>query len=313
MGKKLTIRCMFLEKEVQPYARLEEFARLVKDAEVKTQNEELGESIDSILEFVKKGGRGTFPFFFIDPTGWTGFEMDLIAPLLKHRPGEVLINFMTDYIRRFIDHPDQVTKKQFAALFGSDEVKDEILAMPKPQDREDALFLSYARNVQQTGGFSHTCSAIILYPEIDRRFFHLIYATRNRRGVDVFKHVEQQAMEIQAQTRAAAKQRRRVTKTRQPELFGAQEMSHSQAIDALRTRYLAKARELVMKRLRMAQRLPYEAVWDAALAFPLVWEQDLKEWIKDLEMEGRIKIEGMKPRQRVPKLGEGNSLLWQGK
>jgi three-Cys-motif partner protein len=312
-GKTLKIRCMFLEKEVKPYARLQEFARQIKDAEIMTENNELGGSIDAILRFVKKGGRGTFPFFFIDPTGWTGFEMNLIAPLLKHQPGEVLINFMTDYIRRFIDHPDEPTQRQFAELFGSDKVKDEILALSDTQDREDALFLSYAKNVQQTGGFTHTCSAIILYPEIDRRFFHLIYATRNRRGADVFKHAEQQAMEVQEQTRAEAKQRKRVKKTQQLEFFPAQDMPHSQPIDALRERYLSKAREVVLARIRYAQRVPYEQVWDAALAFPLVWEQDLKQWIKDFQKEGVVKIEGMKPGQRVPKLDANNFLSWQGK
>src|SRR5262245_52733869 len=159
-GRKLKIRCMFLEKQPGPYARLAEYARQVQDAEVRTRNDELAGSIDEILRFVKQGGRGTFPFFFIDPTGWTGFEMNLIAPLLRQRPGEVLINFMTDYIRRFIDHPQQQTREQFAALFGAADVKDRIQALADPLEREEALFRSYAENVQQTGQFTHTCAAI---------------------------------------------------------------------------------------------------------------------------------------------------------
>ena len=39
------------------------------------------ESVDAILNFVRREGRQTFPFIFIDPTGWTGFAMDTIAPL----------------------------------------------------------------------------------------------------------------------------------------------------------------------------------------------------------------------------------------
>lgn len=280
-GKALKIRCMFLEKASAPYARLEAFAAQVNDAEVKTENQELAGSIDSILSFIKGGGRRTFPFVFIDPTAWTGFEMSLTAPLLKQQPGEVLINFMTDYIRRFIDHPDQQTREQFVALLGSDKVRDELLALADPQDREDALFRAYAERVRQTGGFSHTCVAIVLYPEIDRRYFHLIYATRNRRGVEVFKDAEQRAMEIQDQTRAEAKQRKRVKKTLQREFFGAEEMVHSRPIDMLRTRYLDHARKRVLEQFQANQRVPYEQALDAALAFPLVWQQDLKEWISE--------------------------------
>src|SRR5262249_43569987 len=199
---------------------------------------ELAAAIDEVIAFVRQGGSSSFPFIFIDPTGWKGFEMALIAPLLRLRPGEVLINFMTDFIRRFIDHPNQQTKEQFAALFGSNSVKAQIQAISDSQDREDALFRMYAANVKRTGGFPYTCAAIVLYPKIDRRFFHLIYATRHRKGVEVFKTVEQQAMEIQDETRAKAKQRKRVRDTSQQELFSALEMDESQPITLLRHRYL---------------------------------------------------------------------------
>src|SRR5262249_56781332 len=136
--------------------------------------------IGDVLAFVRQGGPSSFPFLFIDPTGWKGFEMELIAPLLQLRPGEVLITFMTDFIRRFIDHPDQQTREQFVALFGSD-VKDRVQELAAPQDREDALITSYAENVQRVGGFPFTWGTIVLYPGVDRPFFPRIYRTRSRK------------------------------------------------------------------------------------------------------------------------------------
>lgn len=307
-GRAFKIRCMFLEKQLTAYRRLDEFARQVNDAEVQTKNDELAGSVDDVLRFVHRG-HGTFPFFFIDPTGWTGFEMKLIAPLLQQRPGEVLINFMTDYIRRFIDHPQQQTRQQFAALFGSETVKDYLQTLADPQDREDALFARYADTVRNTGNFAHSCAAIVFYPEIDRRFFHLIYATRHRRGVEVFKEVEQKAMEVQEQTRAEAKQRKRVKKTQQRELFAANELPQLRSIDGLRSRYLAQARRKVLELLQTKHRVPFEEVWDLALSSPLVWDCDVKEWIKEWQHEGSLRIDGMKSRQRVPKLDEGNVLV----
>ena len=309
-GKSIRLRCMFLEKDPAAYAKLKQFADEVSDVELQTRKGEFGLCISEVVDFVKGGGPSSFPFIFIDPTGWSGFEMQRIAPLLQVQPGEVLINFMTDHIRRFIDHPEQATREQFAALFGADKVKARIQDLSDPRDREDALFGAYAENVQKTGSFTHTCAAIVLYPDIDRSYFHLIYATRNRRGVEVFKGAEKRAMAVMEQTRAHVKQRKRVEKSRQPEMFSSEYLPHSRPIDELRRRYLELAQQRVLEVLRTAGRVSYERAWDLALAHPLVWDADLKEWIVDWKAEGLLTIEGMRSRQRVPKLDEGNHLLW---
>jgi len=101
-GKSLSLRCFFLEKDPAAYARLKQFAKEIRDAEVETKNNDLESSIDAIVNFVRGGGHETFPFVFIDPTGWSGFAMQNIAPLLRFDPGEVVINFTTGHIKRFI-------------------------------------------------------------------------------------------------------------------------------------------------------------------------------------------------------------------
>ncbi len=310
-GKVLKLRCMFMEKDPKAYAKLKVFTDQIQDIEIGTKNGELAGSIQDILRFIKHD-RWTFPFVFIDPTGWTGFEMDLIRPLLTLHPGEVLINFMTDYIRRFVEHPDQQTQKSFADLFGSVAFKVRIQGLENRQDREDALLQAYAENVKKTGGFTHTCAAIVLYPEVDRSYFHLIYATRNRKGVEVFKNVEKQAMEVMEQSRAEAKQRKRVMKTGQLELFPAEQMPHSRPIDELRLRNLRRAEDGLLNLLKTEKSVPYERAWDLALSLPLVWDSDLKKWIKQCKTNGLLRIDGMKPNQRVPKLDERNILLWRG-
>jgi three-Cys-motif partner protein len=307
-GITLNLRCMFLENATGPYAKLLQFAEQIKDLEVKTRNDELEGSVPDILRFVGSAP-STFSFIFIDPTGWTGFGMDVIAPLLKLRPGEVLINFMTDYVRRFIDHPAQQTQNSFADLFGSAKFKNQVAGLTDPQEREDALLQAYAANVKKTGGFSHTCAATVLYPEVDRTYFHLIYATRNRKGIDVFKDVERRAMPVMEESRAEAKQRARISRTHQPELFSAAEMEHSRPIDQLRQRNLARAEPYLLEALKNRGRLSYEDAWDIALSLPLIWESDLRAWIKTWKENGLLKIEGMKPGQRVPKLNTDNVLV----
>ena len=310
--KDLKLRCMFLEKEPAAFAKLNAFVSQVQDVETKTKNDKLEGSIPDILNFVREGGHGTFPFIFIDPTGWTGFAMDLIAPLLKLRPGEVLINFMTDYIRRFIDHPDKVTQKRFTDLFGTGDFKNQFQGLQDHQDREEALLRAYTTNVKKTGDYSHCCAATILYPEVDRSYFHLIYATRDRKGVEVFKEVERQAMKVMELTRAEAKERTRVKKSNQPGLFPPDEMPHSRPIDDLRLRNLEHAERSILESLKTHTRVPYEDAWDMALAFPLVWESDVKAWIAGWTKAGTVKIEGLKAGQRVPRLKANIALVWVG-
>src|SRR5688500_10515519 len=86
-GRELKLRCFFLEEKKSSHARLAAYAQSISDVEVKTKNARLENAIPDILKFVDEGGPESFPFFLIDPTGWTGFELDVIKPLLGRVPG----------------------------------------------------------------------------------------------------------------------------------------------------------------------------------------------------------------------------------
>jgi hypothetical protein len=160
--------------------------------------------------------------------------------------------------------------------------------------------------VKQVGGFAHTCTAIVLHPEIDRTHFNLIYATRNPKGIEVFKEAEKKAMEVQEAARAEAQQRKRVAQRGQSELFSGQELHDPSHYNSLRDRYLAKSRSALLQTLQTRRRLLYDDAWMAALAEPMVWESDLKEWIDEWQGQGMLEVTGMQRRQRKPHRGEGN-------
>jgi three-Cys-motif partner protein len=218
-GRRVRLRCFFLEKQAAAYARLDGFARGVSDVEIKTRNATLEESVKEIVSFAQAGGQKSFPFVFIDPSGWTGFGMDTITPLLHLNPGEVLINFMTGHIRRFLDSPQSETQESFKRLFGSSGFRERIQGFAQ-QDREDAAVGEYTRNAKLAGNFTFVCNALVLHPEIDRTHYNLIYLTRHPEGVKVFKEAEKKAMEVQEAARAEAQQRKRVSREGQTELFG---------------------------------------------------------------------------------------------
>ena len=309
-GRNIQLRCFFLEKNRAAYAKLKEFADSATDVKIETRNATLEESIPDIADFVRRGGSKAFPFIFIDPTGWTGFEMETITPLLRLNPGEVLINFMTGHIRRFLDSPDEETQDSFKRLFGSGAFRAKVHGLAQ-LEREDAAVEEYTRNAKGVGGFNFGCNAIVLHPEMDRTHFNLIYLTRNLKGIEVFKEAEKKAMEVQETARAEAQQRNRVARKGQTELFGSKELHDSTHYESLRERYLTKARDSVLQALKSRPRLLYDDAWTLALSQPMAWESDLKQWIEDWKQQGHLEVAGMQPRQRVPHRNEQNYLIWK--
>ena len=85
----------------EPYAQLQEYARKQTEIEVVAKHWDFTQHMDGIVRFVKRA-RNSFPFVFIDPKGYELACIDVIAPLLRLLPREVLINLMTSFIRRFI-------------------------------------------------------------------------------------------------------------------------------------------------------------------------------------------------------------------
>jgi three-Cys-motif partner protein len=309
-GRSVQLRCFFLEKNRAAYSKLKEFADSVTDVTIETKNATLEESISDIANFVQRGGSKAFPFIFIDPTGWTGFEMETITPLLLSNPGEVLVNFMTGHIRRFLESPQEETQESFKRLFGSGAFREKVQGLAQ-LEREHAAVEEYTNNAKLAGGFPFASNAIVLHPEIDRTHFNLIYLTRNSKGIEVFKAAERKAMEIQEAARADAQQRKRISRKGQTELFGSKDLHDSTHYESLREMYLTKAQSLVLRALETKRKLLYDDAWALALSEPMSWESDLKQWIEEWKENGCLEIAGMEPRQRVPRRNQQNYLIWR--
>lgn len=313
-GRTLNLRCFFLEKNLSAYKRLKHFSDQINDVAIETKNKKLENAINDILRFVRDGGRDSFPFIFIDPKGWTGFAMETIKPLLQLNPAEVLINFMTEHIRRFIEYPQKQNQEGFVKLFGSSHFREEFRGLAE-RDREDAIVTAYRESVKRVGLFTHTSSAIVLHPTKDRPHFHLIYATRDPQGIKVFKDAEKKAMSVMEQTRDEAQKRAREERTGQKELglfSGTMPQDPSVYFRSLRERYVSGAKAAVQHLVQTKRQLAYDETWSLAMTFPLTWESDLKDWLTDWKRKGRVELTGMKDNQRVPKQGQNIQIKWKG-
>jgi three-Cys-motif partner protein len=304
-NKNLKIRCLFLENDPNAFVKLRQFTDSVKDAEVHSLQKELEDAIPDILDFVRQGGPQAFPFLFIDPTGWTGIALETIAPLLRITPGEVLINFMTGHISRFLESPQAETQESFRRLFFSSEFQSRLQGFAR-RDREDAAVAFYCEQVKQIGSYQYVCPSIVLHPEKDRTHFHLIYATRNLKGVEVFKATEKRSVPVMEEARGEARKRKREKRTGQRELYAGKETHDPSYVNGLRQRYNDQAKKCVLDILKEQASVPYDDLWSASMAFPLTWETDLKAWLNKWKKEGTLAFHKMKANQRVPRLGAGN-------
>ena len=100
------------------------------------------------MRFAKEQPK-SFPFFFVDPTGWEPLQIDVIAPILSMNPGEVLITLMTSWITRFLSDQTKGFHRLLGAevprilqLDGEDQEEESSGAMPIPFARQESSNMS---------------------------------------------------------------------------------------------------------------------------------------------------------------------------
>jgi three-Cys-motif partner protein len=299
-GKAASPRCIFIEKNPESFAELQSAVSRIDDLDIATLQGEFRSLIPAIAGEI---GR-QFSFVFIDPTGWTGFDMHDLDPLLKLR-GEVLINFMFDHINRFVEHPNPKTAEGFNSLFGHQNWYDLYADhIDKGLSREDAIIAVYIDQLRQVGGFAHVTCTRIKKPLSECSYFYLIYATRHWKGILEFRKVEQRVADEQESVFGATRRLRKVAKTGQEDLFARADVSEPNLpFEQQRSLKQSLARRLLFSIIRRNHEIAYESVLGKVLEIPLVSVQDLNGWLADLRKAGAIEILGLEGRERVPKPG----------
>ncbi|MEQ8354868.1 MAG: three-Cys-motif partner protein TcmP [Kiloniellaceae bacterium] len=300
-GKLVRPRCIFIEKDPAKFAELTSAVSEVRDIPVTPLK---GSFEDLIPEIVRQIGQ-SFSFVFIDPTGWTGFDLLKIRPLIELQ-GEVLINFMFDHINRFVEHPDAATAATIDSLFGGSNwfaTYNEYIR--KGLSREDAIIETYMHRLKSVGKLKHATSTRIKKPLSERSYFYLVYGTRHWKGVWEFREVERKAADEQERVVGAARHQNKAIRTGQHDLF-ATTNTHEPSLpfEQQKRMRLKQGRDLLLATLKNHNELLYESVAGIVLEVPLVWVSDLNEWLVELRETGDVSITGLDGRRRTPKPGD---------
>lgn len=316
-GKNVEMRFTFIEKDKAAYSNLEKVLSPFGAYDIESHNSEFTKTIPQIQAFIDRKSANNFTFFFIDPTGWTGFAMDDIKGLLRSNRGEVLINLMTKDITRFV--AEEFTENSFSKLFGQDRI-EHIRSQAKTlsgREREDFVVEEYCNSLREFAGYDYVASAVIANPEQQRNHFHLIYGTRNPIGLEKFGEITDKLMEQQKVGRALVKDKKEnqeIDGSLQSCLFSSLERAEFNGdggyIDELRGYYHSIGKAKIREKLVQAGSILYDDLFAFALQLPMISHKTLKAFLAEWKKGEDLDYCGFADGQRVPKIRENNKVLW---
>ncbi len=89
-------------------------------------------------------------------------------------------------------------------------------------------------------------------------------------------------------------------------------MPESRYYVELRERYLRQAKCAVIDVINSRQHVDYDHLWASALRYPMVWEHDLRLWLRQWRDAGTLKWLGLAPRGRELIRGKHHSVALVG-
>lgn len=160
----------------------EKFPSLQENITHEVHNGEFAEVMESILDEFDAQNQTLAPTFtFVDPFGYAGFPLKLIARLIAPSASEVLITFMASRVTRFLD---EFHENALDALFGTTEWRSaRDLA---GEQRVQFLLRMYTRRLRESTPARH----VLTFEMVGRDgnpIYWLIFATKHYRGCEAMK------------------------------------------------------------------------------------------------------------------------------
>jgi hypothetical protein len=278
--------------------RLSEATKNVADLQITPLHGQFEDHIDEIRRI---SGR-SFTLTFVDPTGWS-FDLQKLAPLLRRKPGEVLVNFMYEHFRRFIDDKRAGIRESQDRAFGGSDWRDRYaMLIRQGLDKEDAVLEVFKYQLKKVCAFDYVASARIRHPIASKTHFYLVYGTRHLQGLVEFRKAEKLAILGEEDFRMQAQTHAREDRTGQSSLLGALDAATpSKARDPRAEEHVAL--EEWLSRTVAKKPYPYDVLLTAGLERFSVTESEFKGILGEQKRRGLIEYVGLAPNRRVPHQG----------
>jgi hypothetical protein len=130
-----------------------------------------------------RGNRSLVPTFaFVDPFGWAGVPLELIADLVRDRRSELFILFSFNAVNHWLTTPSQ--QDNMRELFGCDDYLKAVGL--SPPDRKKYLASLYERQLKSVGNFAHV-SRFEMIEKTGHTSYFLYHCTRSLKGLEVMR------------------------------------------------------------------------------------------------------------------------------
>lgn len=285
-GTRRTVRCFFSENNASAFAQLEAAVRPFhepdKGFEISTFR---GDFVDAVPQIQTLIGQ-SFPLIFIDPTGWTGYPFDTIKPLFNRPKCEVLINFMYDFVNRFVASNDEDIIASLDPILGGPGWIDRL---DKSLPRGAAVEALFRSTLKAAGNFDYVVSTKIDKSTADRPHFFIAYATKDRNGLKTYRQIEYDALKEHAKGRATAKERKREANTGTVDMFAAHHVeAQGDSIDDIVAEQKDLAAAHILRLLGEFGPMAFSKVVDILLQAHMLRETNVKDICVALAKDGKI-------------------------
>ena len=214
----------------------------------------------NVIKYYKK-----YPtLFLVDPFGYN-FAIADLSDLMNTFGNEIIVNFMFDFINRFISKPE--LEESLNTFFGTDEWKQAISLTG--QKRETFLVDLFRNKLKEITGAKYVFPFRLCYPNKDQTYYYLIHATNHIDGITLMKNAF--ASVNNGRVQYLGKNNDAIS------LF---DLSCIKAGDLYKS-YLEKYKN---------KRIAFKDFWAEIVEDTAYTTKDLSEVLKELESKGRISI-----------------------
>jgi len=304
-GREVTMSAHLVEKNAAAFERLSKVREKFPDINITTYLGDFVSQIDSIRSSISDG---SFSFFFIDPTGWK-IPTQKLTPLISRPHSEVVFNFMFDFINRAASMSDPALMRTLDELIlvgGWREKLENISPQLSSNDaaklREAILIDAFRETLKKHGNYEFVADIPILRPLKDRTLYFLVYGTRSKTGIEVFRDCHVKTLSAQSDARLAAKTAKIERDTGQGSLFANEPLDSQNSDNAdFLVAEEKKAGELFLEIVGDAKEpIKYGSIWPQILEQQTIRKTTLGQIVNEYRKNGFVKFLDWPDRKRKP-------------
>jgi three-Cys-motif partner protein len=181
-------RLFFNDKDTRATDALSQRTNSHAPGRIVIHNSDCNLAVQDARKFLVPHGheRNTLGLIVIDPTAFQ-MSFDSIQALTAGLRFDLIITYMTGFIRRFIDHPSYAAPMD--RLFGSPEWRSIRPRAPEDNAITYRRLLDLYESQLRKIGYDHVIDRARMHNPNGSTIYHLIFASKHPRGADFFEKI----------------------------------------------------------------------------------------------------------------------------